>query len=566
MDAAQETDSRDEQSGGAQVSHSTQGPPGCGYYRHVLTSLILNRYQLGARLGVGGMGEVYLAQAPDGKSVVIKVLLPHLAADKQMVAQFLDEAKLSSKLRHPNLVQVHEFGQWNDTWVLAMEHIDGPDLGQLLKRCRVQGLAIPWQVAVAVGADAALGLQFAHELSDSRGTRLNLIHRDISPQNILVGREGRARVLDFGIADSIDKSTRTATGIVKGKLAYMAPEQARDETLTASVDQFALGLVLWELLAGRRAFVGANDLSLLKQAISGEVSSPSSLNVTIPPAVEAVVMRMLRPLSGDRYANCRDVQLALRGLLTGDPQELVRTFLLQVRPDEPSLPPESQRTPTQNSGLATAGKGNETKEVTPKAGAHLPLFSEYLAGLPHGLESFPEVQQKGSIVQAFLEGVPIQTHLASLPPALAELVKHRPPPSAWISEVKVAALCLACADLCFPSGEAYVEFAYRANRKIIEGPIYAMLFRVLGVKRIVKVVAGRWEQFHRGTSLSLVHFEGTEGRLQLLSPPQATPLLFAQCHGTAMRAALEIVGAKNVNVTCTQSGPGVFDYVCRYSE
>ena len=176
------------------------------------------------------------------------------------------------------------------------------------------------------------------------------------------------------------------------------------------------------------------------------------------------------------------------------------------------------------------------------------------------------MQQKGSIVQSFLEGVPIQQHLSSLPPGVGEFVKRPPLPSAWISEVKVAALFLACADLCFPSPEAYVEFAYRANRKIIEGPIYAMLFRVLGVKRIVKVVTGRWDQFHRGTSLSVVHFEGTEGRLRLEGPPGGSPLLFAQCHGTAIRAAVEIVGAKNVTVTCTQTSPSAFDYVCRWEE
>lgn len=522
---------------------------------------------MGARLAVGGMGEVHLARGDDGKTVVIKTLLPHLAGDPQMVAQFLDEAKLASKLKHPNLVHVHEFGQWNGTWVLAMEYVDGLDLGQLLKRCKAQALAIPWQVAVAAVADAALGLAFAHELSDARGTRLDLIHRDISPQNILLGRDGRARVLDFGIAASVDKSTRTATGVLKGKLAYMAPEQARSEPLTASVDQFALGLVLWELLTGRRANVGPNDVSLLKQAIDGEVPKPTSVNVSVSPAVEAVVMRMLRPMPTERYASCRDVQLALRGLLTGDPQEVVRTFLVQVRDEavSGSIETPAMRKATDTS---TPARDIETAELTPKSEGNpkTPLLNAYLASLPQGLESFPEVQQKGSIVQSFLEGVPIQQHLSSLPRPIAELVKHLPPPSAWISEVKAAALYLACADLCFPSAEAYVEFAYRANRKIIEGPIYAMLFRMLGVKRIVNVVAGRWEQFHRGTSLKVVHFEGTEGRLRLDCPPHATPLLLAQCHGTAVRATVEIVGAKNVTVACTQSGPSAFDYVCRWTE
>ncbi len=525
------------------------------------SNLVLNKYRLGTRLAVGGMGEVLLAQTPEGKTVVIKALLPHLAADKQMVAQFIDEAKLASKLRHPNLVQVHEYGQWNDTWVLAMEHVDGLDLGQVLKRCARQGLVIPWQVTAAIGCDAALGLQHAHELSDARGTRLDLIHRDISPQNILVGRDGRARVLDFGIAASVDKSTRTATGVLKGKLAYMAPEQARSEKLTWSVDQFALGLVLWELLTGRRAFVGANDLALLKLAIAGEVPPPSSVNLSVPKAVEAVVMRMLRPLPAARYASCRDVQLALRGLLIGDPQELTRAFVARVPPEDELATSEFRKPPQLADDTATPTRGQATAEVS-----NTPTLDAYLASLPQGLETSPEMQQKGSVVQSFLEGVPIHTHLSALPPAIAELVKHPPLPSAWISEVKAFALFLACADLCFPSPEAYVEFAYRANKKMIEGPLYSMLFRMLGVKRIVKVVAGRWDQFHRGTSLTVVHFEGNEGRLRLDSPLHATPLLIAQCHGTAMRAVMEIVGAKNVSVTCTQASPTVFDFVCRWTD
>ena len=540
-------------------------------------SLILNKYKLGARLAVGGMGEVHLAQTPDGKPIVLKALLPHLAADPQMVAQFIDEAKLASKLKHPNLVHVHEFGQWKDTWVLAMEHIDGPDLGQILKRCAKQGLAILWQVAVAAISDAALGLHYAHEFADARGTRLNLIHRDVSPQNILVGRDGRARVLDFGIAASVDKTTRTATGILKGKLAYMAPEQAKSETLTASVDQFALGLVLWELLTARRAFVGPNDVSLLKLAIEGVVPPPSTVNSSVPAPVEAVVMRMLKPQVADRYASCKDAQLALRALIPGDPQEILKTFVAKVPREDVVESMQTRSTPRPGSGGATLPRGNETAELTPRtpktpnkaptpAGPSMPLFNAYLSKLPQGLESFPEVQQKGSILPSFLEGVPIQQHLAVLPAPLADMIRRPPLPTAWVSEVKVAAIFMACADLCFPSPEAFVQFANRGNRKVMDGPIYSMLFRVLGVKRIVKQVSGRWEQFHRGTTLTLLNFEGTEGRLKLVAPAFSTPLLFAQCHGQAIHVGVEIAGGKNVSVTCTESTPGTFDYVCRWSE
>lgn len=556
------------------------------------SELVLNKYRLGERIAVGGMGELHLAKSTEGKTAVIKALLPHLATDPQMVAQFLDEARLASKLRHPNLVHVFEFGQWGSTWVLAMEFVDGFDAGQVLRRSNRQGLPIPWQVAVSICSDAAMGLQFAHELSDG-GKKLDLIHRDVSPQNILVGRDGRSRVLDFGIADSVDKSTRTATGVVKGKLAYMAPEQARSEELTASVDQFALGLVLWELLTGKRAFEGNNDVTLLKLAIAGEVGKPSAVVASVPANVEAVVMRMLKPNASERYANCRDVHLALRSLLSGDPHETVRSFVAQLKTEEMQLPEGFllKRTPKSNEVSATPPSGNTTpfiptpsprtpaaktpganaKSGTPAVAPHpgslkTPLLDKYLAGLPNGFESYPEMQQKGSIVHSFLDGVPIHQHLAGLPAPVAELARRPPLPSAWISEVKAFSLFLACADLCFPTSDAWVEFAYRANKKIIEGPLYAMLFRMLGVKRIVKVVAGRWDQFHRGTSLSVVKFEEHQGLLRLDGPAYGTPLVVAQAHGTAVRATVEIVGAKNVSVQCTASSPTTFDYVCTWTD
>ncbi|MFO0599105.1 MAG: protein kinase [Myxococcaceae bacterium] len=538
--------------------------------------LVLNKYKLGNRLAVGGMGELFLAEVKDDfgktKTVVVKALLPQLAKDPQMVAQFVDEAKLAARLKHQNLVHVHEYGQWKDTWVLAMDFVDGVDLGQVLRRSSKQGLTMPWPVAAAIIAEAANGLQFAHDVKDAEGTRLNLIHRDVSPQNILVGKDGRTRVLDFGIADSTDKSTRTATGIVKGKLAYMAPEQARSEMLSASVDQFALGLVLWELLTGRRAYSGTNDVLLLKEAIEGVVAKPTTVNPSIPANVEAVVMRMLAPKPSDRYAGCRDVHVALRALVAGDPQEHVKKFIAQIKFDDPALPlsdskeskPRTPQLPGANdetpaSGSATPGLPTPVLPKTP-TGPKTPLMTAYLSLLPNGLDSFPEVQAKGSIVQSFLDGVPIHKHLAVLPPALADLVKRPPLPSAWVSEVRMAALFMACADLCFPDPDAWVEFAYRANKKIIEGPLYSVLFRVLGVKRIVSGVASRWEQFHRGTTLTVVKFDANEGHLKLTSPHRATPLVFAKAHGTAIRATVEIVGAKNVKVDTTESGPGVFDF------
>lgn len=176
----------------------------------------------------------------------------------------------------------------------------------------------------------------------------------------------------------------------------------------------------------------------------------------------------------------------------------------------------------------------------------LELLEEYLAQLPAGLASYPEAQHKGSVLRAFCEGTQVEQHVAALPSELQALIKHPPAASSWTTEVQANALYLAIAELCFPSGDAWVEFAHRANRRLLEGPLYAMLFRLFGAKRLAAGIAGRWEQMHRGTQLTLTGFEPGTARFLLRTPRRLMTPLIVRSYATAARAAFEVAGEKNV--------------------
>jgi serine/threonine-protein kinase len=230
------------------------------------------------------MGEVFYAVQKGipgfERPVILKSLLPDLAVQKELVDQFLDEARVAATLNHPNVVQIFEVGLWNGTYFIAMEYIRGRNLSQVLRRAIESGLDVPPSVVARVIADAAQGLHHAHTATDAQGRPLNIIHRDISPQNIMVRDDGVTKVVDFGIARASNRSTRTATGTLKGKLAYMAPEQILGEYMTPAADQFALGVCFWEMLVGARLFKADQNLHILKKVLEDPVPPPSKVRGT----------------------------------------------------------------------------------------------------------------------------------------------------------------------------------------------------------------------------------------------------------------------------------------------
>ncbi|MFY1831199.1 protein kinase domain-containing protein [Myxococcus fulvus] len=284
----------------------------------------VGKYQLVRKLASGGMAEVFLAKAagPMGfeKTLVLKRILPHLAEDPAFVEMFLGEARLAAQLEHPNIVQIFDFGEADGSYFLAMEFIDGPTLRRLVKRALEQPL--PPVVCAKLVAQAAEGLAFAHEFSDAAtGEPLGLIHRDVSPDNILVSRQGAVKVVDFGVAKVAGQGHRTQTGVVKGKVAYMPPEQLRASPLDRRVDVYALGVVLYELLTGKRPFEATTEASTM-QAILFEPFVPvEARRPDVPEPLRRILELALMKDRDARYPDCRALEADLERYLrsSGEP-------------------------------------------------------------------------------------------------------------------------------------------------------------------------------------------------------------------------------------------------------
>jgi len=290
----------------------------------------LGRYEVVRRLAVGGMGEVFLAR--DGEhELILKALLPQHAADPTLLAQFYDEARLCQHLDHPNVVKVHDVTEVAGVHLIAMDYIRGRDLTSLQLDAKRLGMTLPVSVAAAIAREAARGLDYAHKATDEKGRPLKVVHRDVTPGNVMVGDDGRVRVLDFGIALAANRSAHTATGVLKGTLSYMSPEQMEGDKVTPKSDQFALGVVLWELLAARRLFDG-NGLQILQRMHAGHWPAPTEYAKDTPRALEAIVMRMLSRAPAERYDDCAQLAQELDRWLATQRGPTVESFVQMLGP------------------------------------------------------------------------------------------------------------------------------------------------------------------------------------------------------------------------------------------
>lgn len=288
------------------------------------------RYILLRKLAVGGMAEVFLA-CPQGarardERIVIKRILSNLAADDHFVTMFLNEARIAARLSHPNIVRLFDLGKEGQSYFLAMEFIHGEDLGALIARLNAQGRHLPLPLALRIVREACRGLHYAHTKLDEHGRPLQLIHRDVSPQNIMVSFEGEVKLLDFGIARAANQSSTTRTGEIKGKYAYIAPEQARGTALDQRCDIFSLGLVLYELLTGHSPLRRGNDLITLRAAIECDIAPPSRF-AALPAALEAIVLKALARDPARRFASAIDFERAIERFLPDPDPEATRRAL-----------------------------------------------------------------------------------------------------------------------------------------------------------------------------------------------------------------------------------------------
>jgi serine/threonine protein kinase len=276
-------------------------------------SVPFGKYQLLRKIASGGMGQVFLAREFGAveRLVVLKLILPHLAEDEEFLTMFLEEARLVARLQHPNLVTILDLLEVEGRHCLAMEYVQGDDVRRLDKQARLKGKLLPTGLVLRLISEAAAGLDYAHKARDAQGQPLRLVHRDVSPQNILVGFDGAVKIIDFGVAKAAGSSQQTATGVLKGKYPYMSPEQASGQAIDGRSDQFALGVVMWELLTGKRLFKGESDMMTLRLVKDCQVPPPSQLNPKLPPGVDEVVMRALSPTPDKRYPDCGALRLAL---------------------------------------------------------------------------------------------------------------------------------------------------------------------------------------------------------------------------------------------------------------
>jgi serine/threonine-protein kinase len=288
--------------------------PGTGKQR-------VDRYELVGEIASGGMATVYLARLTGvggfQRFVAIKRLHPHLAGEKEFVEMFLDEARLAAGIHHSNVVSILEVGASPLGYYLVMEYVEGDTLARLLARAAGKGQRLPTPIALRVVIDTLLGLHGAHELKDDKGNFLELVHRDVSPQNVLVGIDGVARITDFGVARATSRLTSTRVGQLKGKLAYMAPEQAQGEVLDRRADVFSAGILVWETLAAKRLFKAENEAATLSRVMNEPIPDLRRVAPHLSRELSEVVKRALDRDRNKRYATAQQFAEAIEAAATG---------------------------------------------------------------------------------------------------------------------------------------------------------------------------------------------------------------------------------------------------------
>lgn len=270
----------------------------------------LGKYILLDKLAVGGMAELYRAMITGvqgfEKLIAIKKILPHLASEEELVRSFIDEAKLAALLHHQNIVQIYDFGSLADTYFIAMEYLLGKDCRIITSKAKEKNLPLELPLALLIVSRICAGLDYAHKLKDFQGKPLNIIHRDISPQNILITYEGDVKIVDFGIAKAASQTTMTQMGMIKGKVAYMSPEQAAGKGIDHRSDIFSCGIILYEMVTGKRMFSG-DTMHILAKVREAQFDRPEEVRQDLPEKLLEVLYRSLAKEPANRYQTCGDM-------------------------------------------------------------------------------------------------------------------------------------------------------------------------------------------------------------------------------------------------------------------
>lgn len=380
------------------------------------------KYLLLDRIAFGGMAELYRAKIRGDKGfeklVAIKKIYAHLHAQPEMVDAFIEEAKLAAFLQHANIVQIYDFGCLDDTYFIVMEYLRGRDLRSLGSRLQDTGGALGLNQSLYVAACACAGLEYAHHLCDMAGNPLNIVHRDVSPQNVFITYTGQVKILDFGLAKASGRHAKTESGALKGKLAYMAPEQAQGRTVDQRSDIFSLGIILYEMLTGRRMYEG-DMLRLLRQAQEGDFVPAELIMPELPVALQGILQRMLAVDPGHRYASCTEILADIERCLADFSyrqqerqlgQLLCRLFAAEKQEEEKRLEALMQTagTPVRaleggfagEGGVAPGSSVGQSKGVKPRFGKRWGLglaAAALLLCLALGLWLRPDAVERGPV-------------------------------------------------------------------------------------------------------------------------------------------------------------------------
>jgi serine/threonine protein kinase/tetratricopeptide (TPR) repeat protein len=384
----------------------------------------LAQYEVQRRLGEGGMAEVFVAKkrGAEGteKIVVVKRILPSFGASRRFQAMFIDEAQLATRLNHPNVVQVYDFSnEGAEGHILAMEYVEGPDFGMLITAARAKGVRLPPWVSAYVIAEAAKGLHYAHEKKDDGGASLEIVHRDVSPQNILLSYDGSVKIADFGIASA--RFLDEEKGVIKGKYGYMSPEQARGERVDRRSDLYALGVILWECLAGRPIHGSTSGNALLEVVRTGRVEPPSTFVMDVPKELEDIVMKLLAPRPDERFATGRELVAAIgRALLgrqdlvdAGALESTIQAFLPRIeqpahrpvaeRVARPAVEVTSAASPSARNPESDRAPGSSNGRASKKLGEHREVRHIALVTLELSPKGDPSAEERAALARALVK-------------------------------------------------------------------------------------------------------------------------------------------------------------------
>ncbi|MEZ4266007.1 MAG: serine/threonine-protein kinase [Myxococcota bacterium] len=372
------------------------------------------KYILLRKIAMGGMAEIFRAKTigAEGfeKQIVIKRILPHFTDDEAFVKMFIDEASIASKLQHSNIVQIYDFDSQDDRYYIAMEYVEGADLKAIVERGLKSGHPLGPAQCVWIMMELAKGLHYAHT-KEYNGQPLNIVHRDISPHNVIMSHSGEVKLMDFGIAKAAQRSTKTLAGTVKGKCAYMSPEQARGKPLDGRSDLFALGIMLWEMLTHKRLFLGDSDFETLSNVLKADVPLPSTVNPEVPKELDAIVLKALAKDRDQRHASVEEFGRELTRWFYSNVHDLesvsLKPYLHEIfREDIERLRGEytEERQMTIDASSAGLPAASNAPGAAAAAASAMPLPSDRTVALPNGGDiQAAETLLDGSLSQGQVE-------------------------------------------------------------------------------------------------------------------------------------------------------------------